>query len=246
MRSGFLGRGIGPNAFGGGGGFTPSQLAGLQLWLKADAITGLADGAAIGTWADSSGNGRNATQGTAGAQPTYKTGIINSLPVARFDGGDSLARTSAQLWATSMTMIAVWQQTDASVEPEVFSNAVGITVDSYSGGRMYIAVHGVGAVTYASVDVTAWMITTAHYNAVLPSGSRWFLSRNGAALTLISGGATAPNTSTTFGVGYNHWDNASRMKGDIAEIIVYDTALSDTNRQAVEAYLSAKYGIALA
>lgn len=30
---------------------------GLKLWLKADAITGLADGANVGTWVDSSGNG---------------------------------------------------------------------------------------------------------------------------------------------------------------------------------------------
>jgi len=36
----------------------------------------------------------------------------------------------------------------------------------------------------------------------------------------------------------------AHMLGDIAEIIVYDTALSDANRSAVERYLIAKYGVA--
>jgi hypothetical protein len=35
----------------------------------------------------------------------------------------------------------------------------------------------------------------------------------------------------------------SGLNGDIAEIIMYDTALSDTDRAAVETYLLAKWGI---
>ena len=65
--------------------FDPSSLS-PTLWLKADTIGGLSDGGAIGTWADQSGNGRDFTQNTAGAKPTYKTGILNGLPVVRFDG----------------------------------------------------------------------------------------------------------------------------------------------------------------
>jgi hypothetical protein len=33
------------------------------------------------------------------------------------------------------------------------------------------------------------------------------------------------------------------MKGDIAEIIIYDTALSDTDRASVFSHLSTRYGI---
>jgi hypothetical protein len=45
--------------------------SGMVLWLKADAIKGLADGAAVTQWDDSSGNGRNFTQGTVSKQPAY-------------------------------------------------------------------------------------------------------------------------------------------------------------------------------
>src|SRR5687768_11145672 len=68
----------------------PSDIAGLKLWLKADAITGLADGDPVTTWADSSGEGNDFTQGTAGNKPIYKTSILFGLPVVRFDGTDDV------------------------------------------------------------------------------------------------------------------------------------------------------------
>jgi hypothetical protein len=33
------------------------------------------------------------------------------------------------------------------------------------------------------------------------------------------------------------------LEGDIAEVIAYDSALSDSDRQAVEAYLADKWGL---
>ena len=35
------------------------------------------------------------------------------------------------------------------------------------------------------------------------------------------------------------------MKGDIAEILIYDAALSSADRSSLTAYLASKYGIAL-
>src|SRR5689334_16189447 len=71
-------------------GFTPQRIGGLVLWLAADRITGLADGAAIVTWTDLSGTGHDATQATGSKQPLYKTNILNGLPGALFDGTDDV------------------------------------------------------------------------------------------------------------------------------------------------------------
>jgi hypothetical protein len=38
---------------------------GLAVWLKADSITGVANGAKVSTWNDSSANGNGATQGAS-------------------------------------------------------------------------------------------------------------------------------------------------------------------------------------
>ena len=66
-----------------------------MLWLKADVQAYIDAGATLATngqtvlqWNDQSGNNNNASQATAGSRPTYTTGVVNSKPVIRFDGGD--------------------------------------------------------------------------------------------------------------------------------------------------------------
>src|SRR3954452_8200439 len=66
------------------------------VWLRADAVNGLnpqgnpaalpANNAQIPFWGDTSGNGRNATQGILAQQPRFVTSQVNGKPVVRFDG----------------------------------------------------------------------------------------------------------------------------------------------------------------
>lgn len=62
----------------------------------------------------------------------------------------------------------------------------------------------------------------------------------GAANTDLDVGAI---TLDTFGIGHrrSNGTNSDVMSGRIGELIVYDSALSTTNRQAVEAYLTTKW-----
>ena len=53
-------------------GVAPNSIGGLVAWYKADAITGVANGSAVNSWADSSGNGYTLTQNTAADQPLYE------------------------------------------------------------------------------------------------------------------------------------------------------------------------------
>ena len=59
------------------------------MWLRADAVQGLSDGASVSTWKDMSGNGYNATQSTAANQPAWKRNILNGYPALRFNGTSS-------------------------------------------------------------------------------------------------------------------------------------------------------------
>ena len=84
--------------------------SGMVLWLKADAIKGLADGAAVTQWNDSSGNGRNFTQGTASKQPTYvaSESDFGNKPAVRCDGNDKLELAfDAALNTNQFTVFAV-------------------------------------------------------------------------------------------------------------------------------------------
>jgi hypothetical protein len=60
----------------------------LKLWLKADAITGVAEGAGVASWPDSSGHLYAAVQATGGLQPLLKNNVANGLAAVRFDGTD--------------------------------------------------------------------------------------------------------------------------------------------------------------
>jgi hypothetical protein len=75
---------------------------GLVLWLKADA--GLAsDGS---TWADQSDQGHNATA-LAGQAPTVVANAINGLPAASFTGGQAMSLSGTVLSSQQFTILAV-------------------------------------------------------------------------------------------------------------------------------------------
>jgi len=86
-------------------------------------------------------------------------------------------------------------------------------------------------------------------NATIASRSQ--IRRNGgSAITLLTGNTDAgtalptANASDNFTIGDQSGSvKGSGLNGDIAEIIMYDTALSDTDRAAVEGYLMSKWGI---
>jgi len=84
------------------------------------------------------------------------------------------------------------------------------------------------------------------------SGNRVALRRNGANLSTANSPAGADQTVSSANADADL--NISRrpgldfaadgfVSGDYAEIIIYDAALSDTDREAVETYLLAKWGI---
>ena len=70
----------------------PTTIAGLKLWLKADAgvytdsagTTPASVGDRVGRWSDQSGNNYHATQGTANSRPQLATGL-NGMPVVIVD-----------------------------------------------------------------------------------------------------------------------------------------------------------------
>ena len=68
--------------------FQPTDISNCVLWVRANDITGLADGDKISTWSDKSGNNNNLTQATEDYQPLFKTDIWNGKSVVRFDGVD--------------------------------------------------------------------------------------------------------------------------------------------------------------
>jgi hypothetical protein len=96
---------------------------------------------------------------------------------------------------------------------------------------------------------TSFVIQTARVN-YLNGGTnavQTFANGSVAASTNLSGtGNTANTNSQAVRVGSNAAADNLFFNGDIAEILIFPTALSTEDRQKVEQYLSSKYAIALA
>src|SRR4051812_2338678 len=55
-----------------------------KLWFDANAMTGLSEGAPLGTWQDRSGNSWNAVQTLTANKPIFLSNQLNGNPVIRF------------------------------------------------------------------------------------------------------------------------------------------------------------------
>ncbi len=229
------------------GAFTPASIAGLILWLTGDTITGLADGDPVVTWPDQSGSGNDAAQAVAAKRPTYRTGVLNGLPVVRFDGTDDALKVTGITIPTFNTVFFVAKFTLA--KPIFAEHSVdasfndGFYNHGSSGSMMHVRRTGAN---HAAVGVLNWM--GANWGIVIGRYNGTHLTRLNAvdqANGVIVGTARV-NTNVT-----DDYFIASRNEagvfgdGDIAEFAIYNDPLAVADYQNLESYASTKYGIAI-
>ncbi|HXA45674.1 MAG TPA: glycoside hydrolase family 76 protein [Candidatus Angelobacter sp.] len=226
----------------------------LVAWLKADAIAGLANGAALSTWADASGNGDNAVQPSSANQPVYVTGAMNGLPVVRFN-----AAQSSYLWfyrsvKDDFTIICVFQSTQGYGSGNLYYQGAGLVNAEVTGvvndfGSCLFA-NGVVCAGTGNPDVAA--TSGSGYNNGHPhimtftrteSSGQVLLYMDGKLASLASGGKqslTAPNQLV---LGAQQTLN-NFLTGDIAEVQIFNAVLPASELSSRENALKCKYGIA--
>lgn len=239
-------------------GFAPLDLDGCALWLSADEL-GLADGAKVARWPDKSGRGRDATQGTEGAKPTYKTGIVNGRSVLRFDGVGTYLDTGAisALETDKITAFMVIQK-NATADNRIAMRSSywnGATISGsndqmwgiIAGSAQWMAAarNAAGSQgTSVAAVTTAWSILSE----VWAADNSLTLYTNGVGAAPAAGLDATPTGHRFTRIGANSLGTgpAGFLSGDLAEVIIYARELSASERQRIEQYLSIKYGIALA
>lgn len=237
-----------PNVAALGRAFSPTDISGLTLWLKADAIVGLNDADPVATWTDSSSQGNNATQATGTKQPAYKTNIINGLGIVRFDGTTDFLAGSTTASATRHLFILVRKATAAGAASK---SAFGLGAAGYA--QMFTDTdNGTGYSWYAnSIDnVSHFGGIATNWNLIelkFASGASLIPYINGAAGAAINPrdghAAEDYDTVTTYALGAGTSNGGAEGDYDIGEVLLYDTALSDANRGLVETYLFNKWAV---
>lgn len=220
----------------------PLPTANIEVWYKADAITGLNDGDLLTAWPDSSGNGYVTNQPFSTHAPAYKTGIANGKPVVRFSSarGDGV-RSSAPTSAANQTLFAVVRPTGTSGTPVIRCPDVAALLLRLSSGkadlvRSGVSIIGTGATTLSTSNFT---IICATYS----SATSWAIYLNGTADASGSTAVTLTSGGVTNGVGAEGIFGGNPFDGDIAELITYSAVLGSTDRGTVTSYLQTKYAI---
>lgn len=214
----------------------PDSLTGLALWLKADAINGYSDGQALPSWNDSSGNNRTFTQANGSQQPAYKTSIINGKPVVRFTAASSQTMTNATNFSTPSTVIYLSRQTGGA-NARILSGLANNWLLGYHGGyKRQAYFNGWVSLIHESLTDTNWHVYASTHNGTISQAYE-----DGNLFASGPNGIQGPNGLALVGSsGTSEFSNA-----DIAEVIVYNRVLSETERKKIERYLVHKYNLTL-
>jgi hypothetical protein len=224
----------------------PPPTQGLRMWLRADSLKKLSDGAPVQRWFDISGREQHAVQADLQLRPRYIKNGVGGRPLIRFASRDRLDRsmdTSLSLaGAQEMTIFAVTKagHYDGAVrfqQGESISTRYGFPVNGT--WRLRLDTETGQNIVQAGLVPNQWNVGSAVWKANATGGLAAY--RNGALIEQIDTG-TGPLAGGTLRVG------AGRPFGgiqdcDIAEVLVYDRALSAMERAAAELYLSRRYNV---
>lgn len=218
-----------------GGGFSPLDIAGLHAAFAANLITGLSDTDTVSAWNDYSGNSRNAIA-PLGEEPTYRTGILNGLPVVRFSATNSKRLVTGSWTALSQPNTIFIVGTSRNVTYSQYFDGIA------SGNRHALFIRGntaleaySGSSAIAGVpDLTAPRIIQVLFNA----GSGRVRVDGGSGTAISTGSHTL--TGLTLG---NRYASGFVSIGDLAEFLLYAGSLSLTASNMLGDYLAAKWGL---
>lgn len=242
----------------------------IALWLRADlevfsdvGVTAAVDGNDVQQWNDQSSPQDNGLESTLGGanpvEPTFETNEINFNPALRFldpnSNNAAYIETTTNTVSGDMTLISVFKTGQVDGTSGDFVNSPALIGASVTGST---ADYGLGM-----ENGTVWINantgtgfdaeTSGTYNDNAPHiALATRVQSSGAVAIFLDGASAATGTGVTsaltgpssFGIG-NHSDGdvQAQFAGDIAETIVFSSALDADQRTRVESYLGIKYGI---
>jgi hypothetical protein len=232
----------------------PPPTANLQGWFKSDSIVGLNDGDSVLSWPNDASEGSYPTyylKDTASTNPpTYQTDGFRSLPRVQFAGAssqvlrwiekDSLADIDMTGWTAATIFVVMKVNNDPALSGFTDSGM-------YTFGSPDFATHHpyVDGIIYESFCTTsrkplsdpAPSLASLHVWNVISAASDYRTYLNGSLFS-----STGSNTFSGNNTGA--WLGRSisvYLDGDIAEILIYDIAVSDIVRASVYEYLNEKW-----
>lgn len=236
----------------------PENISNLGAWYDAsDTSTintgpGILYSGKISTWNDLSGNGENLVQNTVANQPSISYSGTNNVGSVNFDGSSNYMLTTdnnfSRFMQPNVSIFLVMNGNNDSQTADVinavkgdgslytqlllpYSSTVYFDSGAYNaGGRITVGTSGVGQNIWSAIGSAPGNALVNKNGTTIVSGT--FSTFTSFACPLSVGARTACGTGPGF--YYN---------GSISEILIYNTALSVSDYQAIEGYLAWKWGL---
>jgi len=245
--------------------FSPARYRGMVLWLDGNSFIGECEGTAVTEWQDVSGQDYNAVQSVENRQPIVVYPFNDtegekdlSRPAVRFDGSDNLVLVdeaksiASDVSGITMFVVRKAERTSGSsmVYTSISTNIANVNqrASSLMSDGKYFALAGrrldddAYTVLRSNKEGTLnWHIHTNVINYEEANGSIYVDGTHLLTNDFLTEGNTSNTDSLRSTIG-SQSNDAFFFSGDIAEVIIYNRALSDAERSAVDSYLQGKYG----
>ena len=236
--------------------------AGLQLWLKGDAGVDQVNGV-VSKWHDQSINGNDVVQTNTSRQPQFVSNSLNGKPIISFDGvNDKLGFTGSTL-ISQFSLFLVINNHHGTNGNE--GNVITFGPNGDFGHQFFIgmAIPDFGSDTLGMFTGNGWvrggtpgLVAFDQWRnlSVVNTGTIWSttLQWDGNNVPLAPGGTASAisirlGDATGSGGGIGGADGVPNgsiyAKCEVAELIVYNRTVTDSERTAVENYLADKYNL---
>jgi hypothetical protein len=196
------------------------------------------DGDPVGNWICQVTAADNITQGTAADKPIYRASVatFNNQPALQFDGTDWLRGAWSATLSQPNTYFVVCKFDSGGATTFMYDG------DDASNRHALYVVSGVWRL-FAGADFITGVSVNANVNIYMAiyNGASSQLAINGT-----ESGTGNPGTQTPdgFTVGADR-AGSSDMTGYYGEVLVFDANLTTADKNRVQNYLAAKYGISV-
>lgn len=233
-------------------------VAGRFLILDAQAAAQqFANGAAVTSWADISGNARHAAA-SGSATPSLITNAISGKPALRFDGVDDhfTLPSGFQDFTAGMSLYVVMRPSGLTYGFKIVAlgngagqQNIGLGRAGDTAGFQFFNTDAGGAYSWFNT-ASGLVVGEASLISVLQDGgtvgnlSYAEVTKNGVVLLGQNVFVPPVATRSLNYIAKTYW-NEGMFQGDIAEVILYNRKLSASEHAAVKAYIASKYGLSV-
>ena len=210
-------------------------VSGAAMWLDASNGASVVRGASVTGWNDISGNGRHLTLGTSGdTSISYATNALNNRPGV-VTTGVGLLKSAPIDFGPNATVFVVGRMRSTPYGRVLSSPGNNWLLGWWGGLEDQAYYEGWQSQAWSAASPVSATTEARMYTSVT-NGTTGSFYRNGLQLSSSAGGVATPR-----GISVGGWDTGEYSNAAVSEVIVYDRALTPTERTTVESYLAAKW-----